>query len=377
MNVLSAYLKKHAAMLAAAMSLAFCAMASAQEMDHSKMHMPMTMPMPAKPAPAKKPAAKPPRTAAAATTPKRSAPAHAVKRTETATTLIDDGSMPGMDHSTMDHAVMDHDDMTMPMPMDHDAMPGMNHSQTPAEATPSKAAEKPPSIPAPTDADRAAAFPQIVHHAMNDDGIHSYTLFNRFEAWNADHGSGLTWEGQAWIGTDLDKLWLRSEGERSDGITDVADLEVLYGRSKSRWWDVLAGLRHDFRPGTSQDWLAFGVQGVAPYKIEVRATAYLGSSGRTAARIETEYELLLSNRLILQPMIELNFAGRQDARRGIGSGLSTAEFGLRLRYEITRQFAPYIGIVRERAFAGTADFRRAAGNDSNDTRFVVGLRFWF
>ena len=139
----------------------------------------------------------------------------------------------------------------------------------------------------------------------------------------------------------------------------------------------MAGVRHDFRPGDSQDFLAVGVVGLAPYKFEVEATAYVGESGQTAARIEVEYETLLTNRLILQPLLEAEFNGKDDPARGVGSGLSTAEFGLRLRYEIRREIAPYIGIVRERAFGQTARFREQDGHASDDTRFVAGFRIWF
>jgi copper resistance protein B len=136
-------------------------------------------------------------------------------------------------------------------------------------------------------------------------------------------------------------------------------------------------VRHDFEPQGSQDFAAIGVMGLAPYKFEVAATAYVGSSGQTAARVEAEYETLLTNRLVLQPLVELNFYGKDDPGRGIGSGLSTVEAGLRLRYEFTRRFAPYIGVVRERTFGATADFRRADGQDIDDTRLVAGLRIWF
>jgi copper resistance protein B len=232
-------------------------------------------------------------------------------------------------------------------------------------------------IPEVTDADRAAAIAPEDDHPVHDNGIFSYVLFNRLEAWEADAGTGLAWEGQSWIGTDLNRLWLRSEGEQIDGRLESADLEVLYGRSVSAWWDVVAGVRHDFRPGDSRDFLAVGVVGLAPYKFEVEATAYVGESGQTAARIEVEYETLLTNRLILQPLLEAEFNGKDDPARGVGSGLSTAEFGLRLRYEIRREIAPYIGIVRERAFGQTARFREQDGHASDDTRFVAGFRIWF
>ncbi|MEO5827804.1 MAG: copper resistance protein B, partial [Luteimonas sp.] len=162
-----------------------------------------------------------------------------------------------------------------------------------------------------------------------------------------------------------------------DGKLHGAELQVLYGRSVARWWDVVAGIRHDFKPGASQDFAALGVVGLAPYKFEVQATGYIGQGGQTAARFEAEYETLLTNRLILQPLVEVNLYGKNDARRGIGSGLSTVEAGLRLRYEFTRKFAPYIGVVRERAFGRTADFRRLNGEDIDDTRVVAGLRLWF
>ncbi len=279
------------------------------------------------------------------------------------------------DHSTM-HMPMapgtapampvDHSGHGMPgtRPMDHSTMAGTSI----VPVTP---------IPVPTDADRAAAVPPSGGHAMSDNGVHSYVLFDRLEAWNADDGIGLGWNARSWIGTDLDRLWLRSEGERIDNRTQSADLEVLYGHGFSPWWDVITGIRHDFTPGGSQDFAAIGVMGLAPYKFEVEATAYIGQSGQTAARLEVEYEALLTNRLILQPLLELNLYGKDDARRGIGSGLSTIEAGLRLRYEVSRQFAPYIGIVRERAFGRTADFRSDEGEHIDDTRFVAGLRFWY
>ncbi len=253
-------------------------------------------------------------------------------------------------------------------PMDHAAMGhGMPKSTTqPREP-----------IPVLTDADRRAAFPDVAGHTAHDDSIKSFWLIDRLEGWDADAGAGIGWEALSWVGTDVDRLWLRSEGERVDGVTEAADIEVLYGRSVARWWDLVAGVRHDFGEGPSQTFAAFGVMGLSPYKFEVEATAYIGQSGQTAARLEVEYDTLLTNRLILQWLAEADLYGKSDAARGIGSGLSTFEAGLRLRYEFTRQFAPYVGVVWERAFGDTADFRRADGDDINDTRIVAGVRIWF
>lgn len=267
----------------------------------------------------------------------------------------------GSDHAAMDHSGMEH------AGMDHGEM---GHGA----AAPTRPREPIPPI---TEADRKAAFPDVAGHAVHDRAVNSFVLFNRLEAWDADPGTAYAWEGQGWIGGDIHRLWLRSEGERIDGHTESADLEVLYGRGIARWWDLVTGVRHDFKPGRSQTFAAIGVVGLAPQKFEVEATAYLGERGQTGARLEVEYELLLTNRLILQPLVELEAFGKDDPARGIGAGLSSAEAGLRLRYEFTRKFAPYVGVVHERVFGNTADLRRGEGEDVRDTRVVFGLRTWF
>ncbi len=265
---------------------------------------------------------------------------------------------------------MDHSGMEMPAEQQA-TDPHAGHTMPTSDDLPRE------PIPPITPADRAAAFPDVNGHTVHDDSIHHYALFNRLEAWNADPGSGFAWEGQGWLGTDLNRMWVRSEGERVDGVTEAANLEVLYGRATARWWDVVAGVRQDLQPGGSQTSAALGVIGVAPYEFEVAATAYINESGETAARLETEYEILLANRLILQPVVEVSLFGQDDERRGIGSGLSSIEAGLRLRYEIRREFAPYIGVSWEKSFGNTADFARARGEAVDDTQVVVGLRTWF
>lgn len=162
-----------------------------------------------------------------------------------------------------------------------------------------------------------------------------------------------------------------------DGQVEHGDIEVLGGRAMTPWWDLVAGVRHEVGDGPSQTFVAIGVTGLAPYKIEVEATAYLGGSGQTAARLEASYDTLLTNRFILQWHAEANLHGKPDESRGIGSGLGTLEAGLRLRYEVTRRFAPYVGLSWERAYGGTADFRRAHFENVSDTRLVAGIRFWF
>jgi copper resistance protein B len=234
-----------------------------------------------------------------------------------------------------------------------------------------------PHLPPITDAERAAALPDLAGHAAHDQAINSYVLFDQLEWQNADEGRALNWDATAWIGRDLDRLWLRTRGEHEGGRTANAEIEALWGHAFTRWWNLLAGVRQDPHPGPSQTWGAFGVQGIAPYKFDVEATVYLGESGQTAARFEAAYELLFTNRLILQPLVELNLHGKDDPRRSVGSGLSTSELGLRLRYELRREFAPYVGVTWNRKWGDTADFARMNGEDVDETRWVAGFRIWF
>lgn len=251
------------------------------------------------------------------------------------------------------------------------------HAQTHSVHQPPPSAAAPgPYLPPITDADRVAAFADLAGHEVHDRAINYLVLLDQLE-WQDTEGGAQNWDARGWIGTDLDRVWLRTEGEREDGRTDSAFAEALYGRAISRWWDMVIGVRNDFRPGPSRTWGAIGVQGLAPYKFDIEATAYFGQSGRTHARFEAEYDLLLSNRLILQPQIEAELYAENDPQRGIGSGLSTVEFGLRLRFEVRREFAPYLGVVWSRKFGDTADFARAEGERIEDTRLVAGIRFWF
>lgn len=271
-----------------------------------------------------------------------------------------------IDHSSMDHGAMDHSQM------DHSTM---DHSAMGHDMPMTALSEPREPIPVPTDADRAAAFPPIDHGAMEHaPEINSLLLIDRLEQWDGNNASGQAWEASGWIGGNINRLWLRSDGERSDGRTGSSSLEALYGRSVSPWWDVLVGVRQDFRPADSRTWAAIGLQGLAPYKFESSATLYLGSGGQVLAKAEVEYDVLLTNRLILQPLLEATVAAKDEPEYGIGRGLNKVEAGLRLRYEISRRFAPYIGISHERSFGDAADY---AGDHARDTRWVAGVRMWF
>jgi copper resistance protein B len=234
----------------------------------------------------------------------------------------------------------------------------------------------PPFIPPPTEADRKAAFPDVHGHAVHDQAVNSYVLLDRLEGQAGRAGGSLALDSKGWIGTDTDRFWFRAEGQGDGDRAEKAQVHLLYGRAISRWWGLVGGVRQDLRPGPAQTWAAVGIQGLAPYLFEVEATAYVGAGGRTEFRARTEYDLLLTNRLILQPLIEVELSGKSDPTRRVGAGLASVDAGLRVRYEIRRELAPYIGLTWDDRFFGTADFAAAAGERAGGLRLAVGIRLW-
>ena len=219
--------------------------------------------------------------------------------------------------------------------------------------------------------------PSTARHVMVEDPFNHALLFDQFELKDTDAGTDVRWDASAWVGHSFDRLAIRTEGNEVGGATEHAELQLLWAHTITRWWDVVTGVREDFAPDPSRGWAAFGVQGIAPYRFDVEATAFVGDGGDSAARVKAEYELLITQRWILQPRAELNWYGQEDAVRGLGPGFSSSEIALRLRYEARREVAPYVGVVRERKHGGTADFARAAGEDPDDTRLVAGIRLRF
>jgi copper resistance protein B len=203
-------------------------------------------------------------------------------------------------------------------------------------------------------------------------------LLDRLEYRLANGRDGFAWDAQGWYGGDIHKLWLKSEGEGAFGEgVEHGEVQAFWSRAIDPWFDLQLGLRHDFGHGPDRSYLALGVQGLAPYWFEVDAAAFVSEKGDVSARFEAEYDLRLTQRLILQPAAEVEFSLADVPELGIGSGLSSAEAGLRLRYEIAPQFAPYIGIEYERGFGDTARFRRAAGERAGGWSVLAGLRAWF
>lgn len=258
-----------------------------------------------------------------------------------------------------------------PMPANQDMnMPGM-------EMGPMQGGRPPPDARDPDAYAEGLERSEMHGMEMADDETFYQVLVDQLEIARSDGENGGNWDAEAWYGNDHNKLWLKSEGEGRAGGLESTRTEALWDRLFATFWSTQLGLRHDTGPGDAQHWLAVGVQGLAPYWFHTEATAYLGESGMLAARLEVKYELLFTQRLILQPTLEANLYSKDDAERRIGAGLAEAEAGLRLRYEITRQFAPYVGINWTRRFGDTADFARGAGEDVSATEAVAGLRLWF
>lgn len=220
-------------------------------------------------------------------------------------------------------------------------------------------------------------FGPIPRPRMGDEENFGSLLVDRFERARASDNSFTAYDLLAWYGSTYDRAWFKADGEADAGRIQDARNELLWGHAVATYWDTQLGVRYDNGVGPNRSWLAFGVQGLAPYWFGVEATAYVGNEGRSALRFEAEYELLLTQKLILQPRLETNVYGKSDAARERGTGLANVDAGIRLRYEIRREFAPYVGVERTRKFGGTADFARAAGEDTKETRLVAGLRFWY
>lgn len=203
-------------------------------------------------------------------------------------------------------------------------------------------------------------------------------LAENFEATRADGNTGAAYDLQGWYGGLYNRGVFKAEGDvDEDGRVEEARTELLWGHAIRPYWDLQGGVRYDNGEGPDRSWLAVGMQGLAPYWFELDTTAYIGSGGRTALRFDLSYDLLLTQKLILQPNIEADVYGKSDPERGLGSGLAEIDSQLRLRYEIRREFAPYIGVRWVRQFGETRDLTRLAGGDSSEMHFVAGFRFWF
>jgi len=201
-------------------------------------------------------------------------------------------------------------------------------------------------------------------------------LLDRLETAETDAGRSTQFAIDAWYGQDFRRWWLLSEGEYTRGDALQASTELLGSRALSAYWDAVAGVQVD-TGDHSRAWASLGLRGLAPYWFEVDARLLLGKSGQSALHLEAEYDLRLTQKLVLQSVAELAWHGRTQVEEGEGEGFSETVLGLRLRYEFTPRFAPYAGVEQQRQFGSTAALRRNQGLATRDTRAVLGLRFWF
>jgi copper resistance protein B len=223
-----------------------------------------------------------------------------------------------------------------------------------------------------------APYTQYGEPPVMDKTIFYHLLFDQLEGRTNGPDNEFRWDGEGWVGTDMNKLWFKSEGFVEHGRMTDGDQEALYDHPipHSRFFDLQAGVRYDLDSNPGRTWGAIGIEGLAPYFFEFAPTFYFSNRGFFAGRIEGSYDLLVTNRLIVQPQIEMNFYSKSNPSRGVGSGLSEIDTGLRIRYEISRKFAPYIGMAYTGTFGQTATFTRHEGGNVNDPRFIFGVRLW-
>lgn len=186
------------------------------------------------------------------------------------------------------------------------------------------------------------------------------------------------WDIRGWAGGDYDRLWFKTQGSsRIDGPVEKGEVQLRYSHLVSTFWDLAAGVRYDLEPSPGTGYAVFALHGLAPYFFEVDADLFVSHRGKISARLEIEYPIQITQRLILQPALEMNVAAQDAPEIGVGSGLSQIDLGLRLRYEIARELAPYVGFVWERKVGRTATFARERGEDYTVPAIVAGIRFWF
>lgn len=210
-----------------------------------------------------------------------------------------------------------------------------------------------------------------------DDPLLAMVMVDQLEYRNAEGKDPLVLQAQAWIGKDLNKIWFKAEAKRLDGKTEEAKIQALYSRAIAPYWDLQVGLRSDLDPNPSRNWGVLAFKGLAPYFFDIDASLFVRGSGHAALRVEAEYEMLFTQKLILSPDIEINVHSKDDADLGVGSGLSDIQAGLRLRYEIRREFAPYVGINWFKKYGNTANLARTGGETVEDWQAVIGLRAWY
>ncbi len=232
-----------------------------------------------------------------------------------------------------------------------------------------------PAGPRNTASGAPADWPTITE----DDEIYHFALIDRLEYGATDGPDNYLWDAEGWVGGDYNKLWWKTEGEGPfhGGGPEDTEFQALYNRTISPFWSAQAGVRYDLNPNPDRAFLVLGLQGLAPQWLETDNALFVSEDGDVSFRGEYEYHLLITQRLAIAPRVEVNMSAQDVPEYGLGAGLNNTEMGIRLRYAIKREFAPYIGVRWEQTYGETRDIARAEGEDSSSTAFVVGLRAWY
>jgi len=220
--------------------------------------------------------------------------------------------------------------------------------------------------------------PEMQGPTMGDE-VFTHVLFNQLEGRTDGSDSEMRWDGEGWIGMDMNRAWFKSEGFATNGTVSDGDIEALYDRPlpRLRYFDGQVGVREDIASGPHRTWLALGIEGLAPGFFQFEPTVYFRDGGHVAGRITTSYDLLITQRLIAQPELQMDFYSKSDSQRLTGTGLSDIDTGIQLRYDFSRKFAPYVGFAYNGKFGGTATFARRAGESVLNSGFIFGFRVWY
>ena len=332
---------------------------------------------------------------------RRRPPNHAVTRAPAPAMRRMDSDVPptacAPEHAAMGHCTPPapeppRDTATAPCLPEHAAMghcpaaaaAAANEAADPVSGTDQPAGDAPPPPPPGTMAATRFYDPAAMARAdrtmrdMHGGMQFSQVIFNLAEAQVQRGRDGYRWDGEGWFGGDVDRLVVRSEGEGAFGDrVDTAEVQALYARAIDPYWNLQAGVRQDLGSGARRSYAVVGVEGLAPYWFDVEGALFLSDKGDVLARGEAWYDQRITQRAILQPRVEVNLAAQDIPSSRIGAGLSSAEVGVRLRYEIRREFAPYIGLSWERRYGATARYARDDGERTGGVALALGVRAWF
>lgn len=211
---------------------------------------------------------------------------------------------------------------------------------------------------------------------MADDMTFTGLWMDRLERVRHEDGNATELEGRFWRGNSYDKFVINTEAEFVGNSLQRAEIDFLWSHAVTPFWNLRLGLTQEIGDAPDRSWATFSFRGLAPYWLDLETNIHIGEGGRTAFELEAEYDLLLTQRLVVQPRLDFKAYGKSDMAAGRGKGVANVEAGVRLRYEFSRQFAPYLGVERAAVFGETAKLL-PAGEPDRETHWVAGFRFWF